>query len=66
MLKKLDVKTCNNCPHELVTGVACDWRPMDECPYVQPMSSRGHRAQVHFVPLPAPLPSETDAIRSFN
>lgn len=23
---------CSECPHELVTGVACDWKP-EECRY---------------------------------
>jgi len=64
MLKKLDIHICHSCPHELVTGVACDWRPMDECPYIQPEEPKKRHAKLHLVPLP--LSSETDAIRSID
>ncbi|WP_428604272.1 hypothetical protein [Sedimenticola sp.] len=64
MLKKLDTHICNSCPHELVTGVACDWRPMDECPYLMPDEPKKQRVTLSLVP--APLPGETDAIRSID
>lgn len=64
MLKKLDIHICNSCPHELVTGVACDWRPMDECPYIAPEKPKQQRSRLLLVP--APLKHETDAIRSID
>jgi hypothetical protein len=64
MLTKLDINICHRCPHELVTGVACDWRPMDECPYIQPDEPKTTRFRLQLVPLP--LSSETDAIRSID
>lgn len=64
MLKKLDAETCHSCPHELVTGVACDWRPADECPYLQPAETAKPVSRLHLVPVP--ISPETDAIRSCN
>ncbi|WP_260295904.1 hypothetical protein [Sedimenticola hydrogenitrophicus] len=64
MLTKLDINICHRCPHELVTGVACDWRPMDECPYIQPEEAKKPRVGLYLVPVP--LPGETDAIRSID
>ncbi|TVO74906.1 hypothetical protein [Sedimenticola selenatireducens] len=64
MLKKLNVQICHNCPHELVTGVACDWRPMDECPYIEPTKPKQQRTRLQLVPMP--LTNETDAIRSID
>jgi hypothetical protein len=63
MLKKLDAQICHSCPHELITGVACDWRPMDECPYVEPAKPK-QQARLQLVPVP--LTNETDAIRSID
>ncbi|WP_199930403.1 hypothetical protein [Sedimenticola thiotaurini] len=64
MLNKLDKEICHRCPHEVVTGVACDWRPMDQCPYLASETSPRRSRGVHLVPLP--LSSETDAIRSID
>ncbi|MCW8890589.1 MAG: hypothetical protein OQL20_08025 [Sedimenticola sp.] len=64
MMNKLDPHICNSCPHELVTGVACDWRPMDECPYIQTKQPTQQRVRLQLVP--APLKHETDAIRSID
>ncbi|MCW8945168.1 MAG: hypothetical protein OQL27_10380 [Sedimenticola sp.] len=64
MMTKLDTHICNSCPHELVTGVACDWRPIDECPYIQAKQPKQQRIRLQLVPVP--LKHETDAIRSID
>jgi len=30
MSPTIDDSTCNTCPHQVIAGVACDWRPADE------------------------------------
>ena len=64
MLTALDEKLCGKCPHQLVAGVACDWRPSDECPYLQNENSA--RQTTHRPWIPLAIASETDAIRSID
>jgi len=60
----LDESVCGKCPHLVVAGVACDWRPTDECPYKQWQKLNPGTSIRHQVPFA--IESETDAIRSID
>ncbi len=64
MSPPIDVNICTKCPHQLIAGVACDWRPEDECPYMRLQKNTAKTLQKFHVPFA--IASETDAIRSID
>ena len=65
MSPTLDDSVCSKCPHLVVAGVACDWRPSDECPYMMWQKANAKTATAR-QPVPFAIPSETDAVRSID
>lgn len=64
MLVALDEKLCEKCPHQVIAGVACDWRPSEECPYL--LSEKTTRQPAYRAWVPLAMASETDAIRGID
>lgn len=60
----IDESVCTKCPHLVVKGVACDWRPTDECPYMRLKKANAKTSIKHEIPFA--IATETDAIRSID
>ncbi len=64
MSPTIDDSICTTCPHQVIAGVACDWRPADECPFM--MSQKGNTKIAQGSQVPFAIASETDAVRSID
>ncbi len=65
MSPTIDESVCTACPHKLVVGVACDWRPADECPFIRSQQLK-HTKLPSRSRVPFAITSETDAVRSID
>ncbi|MDJ0807558.1 MAG: hypothetical protein QNJ78_12070 [Gammaproteobacteria bacterium] len=66
-MEKQSLKNCENCPHELIHGVACDWQP-ENCRYHnishESATLRSHKHDAWAVNVAEE--SEYDAVKSFG
>jgi hypothetical protein len=61
-------KICDTCPHELILGVACDWKPEDCCFHAETVNStpgmKSHKHSAWAVNVAEEW--EYDAVKSFG
>lgn len=60
------IRSCSNCPHQILNGIACDWQP-HECPIQREKKSRQKpsRTEAFFISS-ALIVDDFDAVRSIN
>jgi len=60
------IRSCSNCPHQVLNGIACDWQPF-ECPIQREKKSRQKPASTEaFFISSALIADDFDAVRSVN
>jgi|GEM_PF-1549054 len=60
------IRSCGECPHQILNGIACDWQP-HECPIQMRKRQRRRQADTVTVALSSRLiADEFDAVRSSN
>jgi hypothetical protein len=70
MYKAFQEKLCLGCSHLVLKGVACDWRPGGECPYLegekQESRATNRPESAYFVVSALAISGEFDVVRSNN
>jgi len=60
------LRSCSDCPHQILNGIACDWQP-HECPIQRDKKNRQkHSTTEAFLISSALIVDDFDAVRSIN